>query len=167
VRRIFSKISICFLDWSSATAINDRRAICVATALDVFRSKTKIGAIAECAAIISQKGFFSTHAEISNDPINQLQRFPFIGKITAFHLAKNLGFDFPKPDRHLQRLCARHGYSDVQKFCSAIADVAGDTVRNIDTLLWRISEMGLADKIDFPSLKGNAFLRTNVNGAAI
>ena len=152
VRRLFSKISICFLDWSSAAAINCHRGICVATALDVFQSKQKIAAIAESAAIVDEQGFFSNKAEIIQDPINSLQRFPFIGKITVFHLAKNLGFDFPKPDRHLHRLSTKHGYSNVQEFCAAVAYAGGESVRNVDTLLWRISEMGLGEAIRFPSI---------------
>lgn len=153
VRRLFSRISICFLDWSSAAEIRSHAAMCVATALDVFRSKAKITAIAQSATIIDKCGFDAVCAEIVRNPIESLLRFPFIGNITAFHLAKNLGFDFPKPDRHLQRLCTKHGYSDVRDFCAAIAYAAGDSVRNIDTLLWRVSEMGLADMINFPSLR--------------
>jgi len=42
-----------------------------------------------------------------------LQQLPFIGPVTAFHLAKNLGIEAVKPDRHLCRLSkllGRTGY---------------------------------------------------------
>jgi hypothetical protein len=152
VRRLFWKISLCFFDWSSAAAIKSNAAICVATALDVFRSKPKIAAIAESAVLIEARGFESVYRDIIKGPIGTLQRFPFIGEITAFHLAKNLGFDVPKPDRHLQRLSIQHGYTSVQEFCAAISKASGDSVRNIDTLLWRVSEMGLGTGIYFPSI---------------
>jgi hypothetical protein len=152
VRRLFWKISLCFFDWSSAAAIKSNAAICITTALDVFRSKSKITAIAESATLIEASGFESVYRDIITSPICALQRFPFIGEITAFHLAKNLGFDCPKPDRHLQRLSIQHGYKSVQEFCAAISNASGHSVRNIDTLLWRISEMGLGTRIYFPSI---------------
>ena len=152
IRRLFWKISLCFFDWSSAAAIKNNTAICVATALDVFRSKPKITAIAESAALIEASGFESVYHDITKGPVVALRRFPFIGEATAFHLAKNLGFDVPKPDRYLQRLSIQHGYASVQEFCAAISKASGISVRNIDTLLWRISEMGLSAGIYFPSI---------------
>jgi N-glycosylase/DNA lyase len=152
VRRIFGKISLCFFDWVSAAKITQHATLCVATALDVFRSKPKIAAIVHSAALIEANGFKSVRRDIITNPIHSLQMFPFIAEITAFHLAKNLGFDVSKPDRHLQRLSARHGYSNVQDFCSTLARVSGESIRNIDTLLWRISEMGLASEMRFASI---------------
>jgi hypothetical protein len=152
VRRIFSKISLCFFDWTSAATIADNAEICVATALDVFRSRRKITAIAQAAKLIESIGFDSVRREALATPIFALQRFPFIGKITSLHLAKNLGFNVSKPDRHLQRLSRRHGYSDVQEFCMALSSASGESVRNIDTLLWRISEMGLGASMYFASI---------------
>jgi hypothetical protein len=152
VRHLFWKISLCFFDWSSAATIRNNASICVATALDVFRSKPKITAIAQSAALIEERGFETICRDIIASPVCALQRFPFIGEVTAFHLAKNLGFDVPRPDRHLQRLSILHGYTSVHEFCVAISNASGDSVRNIDTLLWRISEMGLGTGIYFPSI---------------
>jgi hypothetical protein len=36
--------------------------------------------------------------------LDWLQTLPWIGQITKYHLAKNLGLDFCKPDRHLVRI---------------------------------------------------------------
>jgi hypothetical protein len=152
VRRLFGKISLCFFDWASAGIITDHATICVATAMDVFRSKPKITAIAQSAALIDANGFDSVHGDIIANPAQALQRFPFVGEITALHLAKNLGFDVTKPDRHLQRLSIRHGYLNVQDFCAALARASGESVRDIDTLLWRMSEMGLGAEIYFESI---------------
>jgi hypothetical protein len=41
--------------------------------------------------------------------LDWLQTLPWIGPITKFHLAKNLGLDFCKPDRHLVRIAGRYG----------------------------------------------------------
>jgi hypothetical protein len=152
VRRLFAKISLCFFDWESAETISNNSKICVATALDVFRSRPKIAAIARSAAIIEAAGFESVRRDIAVTPIQALRKFPFIGEVTAFHLAKNLGFDVAKPDRHLQRISLRHGYSDVHDFCRVLAAASGESVRDVDTLLWRISEMGLENEMSFASL---------------
>jgi hypothetical protein len=152
VRRLFGKISLCFFDWESATIIAKHSAICVATAMDVFGSRPKITAIARSAAFIEARGFDSMQRNIVATPIEALQAFPFIGKITAFHLAKNLGFNVSKPDRHLQRISLRHGYSDAQDFCNALASASGESVRDDDTLLWRVSEMGLENEMHFASI---------------
>jgi endonuclease III len=152
VRRLFWKVSLCFLDWVSAEEITKHSSICVTTALDVFGSKPKINAIARAAELIAGAGFEIVRRNVLESPIQALQKFPFVGKITACHLAKNLGFDACKPDRHLQRLSHRHGYSNVHEFCAALGEASGESVRNIDTLLWRMSEMGLGAQLVFPSI---------------
>jgi hypothetical protein len=40
----------------------------------------------------------------SDDKLAYLVTLPWIGNITKYHLAKNFGEDFAKPDVHLQRL---------------------------------------------------------------
>ena len=47
--------------------------------------------------------------------IEFIQTFPYMGKATALHFAKNLGLDFAKPDRHLNRICATLGFSSPRK----------------------------------------------------
>jgi hypothetical protein len=152
IRRLFPKISLCFFDWSSCEAISRNSHICVTTALDLFKSKPKITAIADSASLVHEYGFDILTADIMQNPVQTLQKFPFIGPVTAFHLAKNLGFDLAKPDRHLLRLSIRHGYTDVHEFCSRVAKATGESIRTIDTLFWRVSEMGLGDEIYMPSM---------------
>ena len=40
-----------------------------------------------------------------------LEKSPFIGKITKYHLARNIGIDCAKPDRHLKRIAEHFGYT--------------------------------------------------------
>lgn len=40
-----------------------------------------------------------------------LEKTPFIGKVTKYHLARNLGIDCAKPDRHLKRIAEHFGYT--------------------------------------------------------
>ena len=77
----------------------------------------------------------------ADDPLAFLQSLPWIGPITRYHLAKNLGLPFAKPDRHLVRLAG--SAENVQPFCQALADASGDAVQVVDTVLWRAANLGL------------------------
>lgn len=83
-------------------------------------------------------GFAQVKANIIADPIKELQIFSFIGPITSWHLAKNLGLQIAKPDRHLIKFASRVGYGeDVQGLCTNIANVSGEPVNVVDLILWR------------------------------
>ena len=92
-------------------------------------------------------GFETVRREVMDDPITSLKRFSHIGDITVFHLAKNLGMNVAKPDRHLARLSNLHGYGDVHVFCAAISRLTGLSVRSVDSILWRMSAIGLGGEI--------------------
>lgn len=77
----------------------------------------------------------------SEDKLTFLDTLPFIGKITKYHLARNLGIDVAKPDRHLVRLAKRFGYDDVQKMCKEISDKTGERIGVVDEILWRYSNL--------------------------
>jgi hypothetical protein len=76
-------------------------------------------------------------ASILDDPIGTLRQFRFIGPVTVWHLAKNIGYDAAKPDRHLVRISEHLGFRDPQHFCAAIAEVSGEAVKVIDLIIWR------------------------------
>jgi hypothetical protein len=140
VRRHFDFISLCFCDWESADVICRYAGHCRATALTRFASERKIQAIITTAKHIQEVGFEEFKACILQAPIEALQGLPFIGKITAFHLAKNLGFSTAKPDRHLQRLASSLGYSNAASLCQELSEYTGDSVQLIDLVLWRFAE---------------------------
>jgi len=66
-----------------------------------------------------------------------LETLPWIGPITKYHLARNIGIDVAKPDRHLVRIARCFGYDDVQKMCKDISEETGDRVGVVDVILWR------------------------------
>lgn len=140
VRRHFDFISLCFCDWESAEIICKLSSHCRAAALTRFANKRKIEAIIETADYIRRTGFSEFKARILADPLDALKILPFIGSITAFHLAKNLGFSSAKPDRHLQRVTTNLSYSDVATLCSDISRLSGDSVQVVDLILWRFAE---------------------------
>lgn len=67
---------------------------------------------------------------------------PWIGDITKYHLAKNLGIDCAKPDRHLARIASAAGV-DAHELCTALHCEFGDRIATVDYVLWRAAEMGM------------------------
>lgn len=137
IRSCFSFISLCFFEWESAEIICQNADLCRVTALSSFRNKRKIEAIINAAAYVSTTGFEDYRKAIVEDPILALSCLPYIGGVTVYHLAKNLGADVAKPDRHLSRFATSQGFPDVHSLCSAIANATGDPPRLVDVILWR------------------------------
>ncbi len=139
VRRVFDYLSLCFCDFRSATEIVFSAEQCRATALSAFNNPAKVDAVIETASLIAKESYQALKLRVSFDPIATLQSFPFIGKITSYHLAKNLGFQLAKPDRHLVRICERAGFDDVQQLCHYISVTSGDPINVVDIVLWRFA----------------------------
>ena len=137
VRSKFDNVSLCFLDWRSAKDIVEAKEQCVASALQEFGHVSKISSIAMIAERVDELGFENYKRIVRDDPIGELAKLPHIGPITVWHLAKNLGFNVAKPDRHLVRLAIEHGYECVHEFCQTISDSTGEYVAVIDLVLWR------------------------------
>jgi hypothetical protein len=137
VEQIFDHVSLCFCDWESADAIVSAFPACRDAALASFGHRRKLDAIVEIARRIRRSSFTRMKRDILCDPIGELQKLPYIGGITAAHLAKNLGFDVAKPDRHLVWISEHLGYPSVRDLCNTIAAGTGETVKVIDLILWR------------------------------
>lgn len=75
------------------------------------------------------------------DKLAFLDSLPHIGPVTKFHLARNLGLDVAKPDRHLVRLAGLLGFPDVQAMCEAISKQVGERVGVVDVVLWRAANL--------------------------
>jgi hypothetical protein len=142
VRRNFSYVSFCFCDWESAEAIVAAGRACSTAAMAAFRNEAKLKAILTIAGQINTTGFTAVRADILADPIPALRRFPFIGPVTAKHLAKNLGVDCAKPDRHLVRTSARFGFVDPDRLCAAIAAARSEQIKVVDLVIWRFLASG-------------------------
>lgn len=129
----------CFLGFKDAKDISTNRKQCISTALRHFGHSGKICAIANAAEKTDHEGFSHLKARIKAKPLQVLQEFNFIGPITVFHIAKNLGLPVAKPDRHLVRIAATFDYPDVQKFCKEISKLSGGSVPVVDIVLWRFA----------------------------
>ncbi len=104
-----------------------------------FGHKGKVAAI---NFIRGNKEDIFNQYDCSLDKLEFLESLPFIGKITKYHLAKNLGFDVVKPDRHLVRIANNYGFKDCFQMCNHISLETGDKVSMIDMVLWRSANLG-------------------------
>jgi hypothetical protein len=141
VRDVFDYISLCFCDWEAASEIATRRDACIRTAFGRFRNERKLLALADIAALVDQTGFDVLYERLQRDPVSQLQIFPFIGPVTSWHLAKNLGFNVAKNDRHLARLAVDLGYANAHDLCHVIARKTGELECVVDVVLWRFATL--------------------------
>ena len=141
VRKLFRPISKAFLEWRSAKIIHERRRECKEAALQVFGNERKIAAILNIVAIVAQRGFGAIRQRIEENGVFFLQTLPYIGPVTAFHLAKNLGLPVVKPDRHMQRIAAAAGFRSPFELCQQIASQTGDPIQVIDIVLWRYATL--------------------------
>lgn len=68
--------------------------------------------------------------------VDTIAQLPFIGSITKYHLARNIGYDAVKPDIHLVRLSHHLGFSDVGSMCAYLAGLHDLRVGVVDFVLW-------------------------------
>jgi hypothetical protein len=75
------------------------------------------------------------------DKLTYLETLPWIGGITKYHLAKNFGLQYAKPDVHMQRLAGTF-HTTPQALCEQLSAEHGLKVATVDTLLWRAAAIG-------------------------
>jgi hypothetical protein len=139
IQEKFDYISLCFCDWESAEGIVQNRNECRNTALSSLNNGRKMDAIISIATEIHEKGFDNFKQDVLDDPVSELQKLPFIGPVTVFHLGKNLGMPLAKPDRHLQRITSIFNYGDTQTLCEEISSYTKDPINVVDLVLWRFA----------------------------
>jgi len=139
IRQRFPAISAAFLNWTGAEEIHRNKTKCRNDALSVFAHSRKISAIISLATKVFSKGFERIKSDIRAGGTEYLQEFDYIGPITCFHLAKNLGLDVVKPDRHLVRLAIAAEYESPLELCREISEETGDRLAVVDLVLWRFA----------------------------
>ncbi len=123
--------------------------------LQIFNNKNKINAIVKIwdNRESCRDGFYK--CETLDEKLNYLQKLPHIGKITANHLARNLGENVVKYDIWIQRLGVLYGGNqalsrkidngkldvDIKKCCDDMFEhlhiETGLPVGYIDVVLWK------------------------------
>ena len=105
----------------------------------VFRHKGKVTAILNMG--LAADKIFKMYQD-AEDKLVFLETLSFIGKTTKYHLAKNLGLDVCKPDRHLVRI-AKQFNTDCFALCKKLSKEAGLRIATVDVVLWRAANLGL------------------------
>lgn len=141
VSNCFSRFSSAFFDWKSSHEILKNQTACIRKAMNVFGNARKVAAIVSAATITAANGFSVLKDRLLKEGRNALHSFPFIGPVTSYHLAKNLGMDVVKPDRHLCRMTVAAGYENPHSLCADICMHVGDRLSVVDLVLWRFATL--------------------------
>jgi hypothetical protein len=141
IRKIFTPFSIAFQSWESAEAISLNRSECCRAALEVFRHRPKVEAIAHICEEVARRGFEATKSSLISDEGVFLRSLPYMGAASFRHLAKNLGLPFAKPDRHLNRIAAVFRYDSSEALCTRLSRFLEEPVQVIDVVLWRFATL--------------------------
>jgi hypothetical protein len=141
VRDIFPYISLAFFDFHSAKQIVAEAAGCIELASIQFNNRRKLQSIVDIADRINATSFRSFWAGIAKDPVAAMGELPFVGPVTSWHLAKNLGFVVSKPDRHLIRLAELFGFKTSRELCLFVSRHVDESEAVVDTVLWRASAL--------------------------
>ena len=105
---------------------------------DVIRHPNKNKAIKK---VYNRLDFYFDHFLTSKNKLKFLKNLPHIGDITKYHLAKNLGLNFAKPDRHLVRIANLFRYRSVQDFCMVVSELTHDKIVVVDLVFWRFANI--------------------------
>ncbi len=141
IRKIWSKFSKSFYEWNDLDRILSTKDECLKNALKTFNYPKKVQSIIDCISIIENKGYDNFKNEIKEKGVDVLEELPFIGKITKYHLAKNIGFNCSKPDRHLQRISDHLNFDCVHDMCSIISKTTFEKESVVDLVLWRFATL--------------------------
>jgi hypothetical protein len=144
VKKIWPGLRIAFAEFIPEQVT----AACVPAASHHLNHLPKLKAIVDIAAEVrcDCPGIIAD----ADDP-PKLQRLPFIGKVTCYHLAKLLGADVVKPDVHLTRAAAAAG-RDPKSLCEMLGSLVGDRATTVDSVLWRWGQQKRAKAEDWERL---------------
>jgi hypothetical protein len=107
--------------------------------LEVFAHKGKADAISKMLGSYQQ--VFCDFQKAA-DKLTYLESLSWIGKITKYHLARNLGIDCVKPDRHLVRIAKYYGITCFD-MCEKLSKETGDNLSTVDLVIWRAANLGI------------------------
>ncbi len=137
VRARFASVAESFRYWESAAVVAANDTWCREAALGHFAHVGKIEAILSAARRVDSVGFQTIRDSIIEQGARYLESFEYLGPVTSIHLAKNLGLDLVKPDRHLCRVAEAAGYGSPEEMCKVISTATGDRLGIIDLVIWR------------------------------
>ncbi len=105
---------------------------------DVFKNFSKVNAINH---VLGLKNHYFKQYLAADDVLEFCGTLPYMGDVLKYHLAKNLGFDCIKPDRHLERIAKSYN-TDPFSMCDKLSET-GDSLNTVDTVIWRAANLRL------------------------
>lgn len=141
VRKHFDRLTEVMHDWNPAAIVLDKSTF--AAGLKIFQHRGKMAAIQEIAAVLDQLDHRRLFDLLSDDAESFLRSLPYIGPVTWAHLAKNIGAQVAKADRHLARLARLLHKGSASDMCEYISIWTGEPVPVVDIVLWRYSVLHL------------------------
>jgi len=157
IRRLWSGLERAFKHWDYKAIIQNASSAWD-EAIAVFNNPRKVNAVIYAAWLVEAQGWETVEATIKSAVImgknNNLypskqfyvfiQQLPWMGATNSRYLAKNLGFDLAKDDRHLRRIAQEYGYTPnpegVQQLIEDIGIHVKERVSVIETILWNACE---------------------------
>ena len=106
---------------------------------NVFKNFHKVNAINHVWGL---KNHYFGQYQKSNNTLEFCGTLPYMGDIIKYHLAKNLGVDCIKPDRHLERIAKTYNTNPFD-MCKKISNKIGDSLNTVDTVIWRAANLRL------------------------
>jgi|LSQX01.3.fsa_nt_gb hypothetical protein len=141
VSKVFPKIKSILGSWSNLEFIAKNYVSLERNLLRVFNNKLKIKAILDTSITVFSVGFEYVKSQIQKNGLVFLKTFKFIGDTTCYHLAKNIGLNFAKPDRHLLRISKKIGFDSPHALCKLISDYVSEKIQVVDLVLWRYATL--------------------------
>ncbi len=103
----------------------------------LIANKRKFEAIQATARRIRKFGWEEFYKKfIKNAPHTLPVGCAYVGDITKYHLARNIGIDCVKPDLHLTRLATVYNYSSCIDLCQNLAETYHERLGVVDFILW-------------------------------
>lgn len=136
MERLWPRLGAAFRDWDPEAIAADPEGARLA-AMAVLRHPGKVGAVVDAALRLSAEPGVGARLAVMTprEALAYLQGFKFIGKISSYWLARELGFDVQHPDRLTEGIAAAFGM-DANTLCSEIAAECGEREGTVDLVLY-------------------------------
>ena len=131
-----------FYDWNLEEILKNEKEVKI-EARKLINNRNKINSIIRGLKMLDELDFDSFKSKVMMS-IDMLTMFPYVGKVIKFQLARNLGFDVAKPDKHIVRIAEKYNLDPIE-MCEMISRATGYKVHTVDSILWRYAEQGMVN----------------------
>lgn len=136
VGKFITKITNAYGDFKSCAGMNEEELLSVAS--PICNNPPKLLAVQKGSRIILEgfeSGDWLSWKKDNFKSAEDFSKFPFVGKVTCYHMARNLGYlESVKPDLHLNRIAKYYNFPSAFDMCASIQDDAPLGLR--DLALW-------------------------------